>query len=142
MYRQLLRFLPVILALAFASCDNNKLTEKVVAEFDNGQPSKVQYFDKGNHAVREVDYYEDGTLMMEGGMKDDKRSGEWKAYFPDGKVQSTGFFEDGLRTGKAEVFHESGNLYMEGNYDRGRKVGVWIFYDEQGYETGRTNYGN
>lgn len=133
-------FLLLSLILVLASC-NDRLTEKVVSTYDNGQTATLHFVNRKSECMREVQYYEDGSVKMEGGMKDDKRSGEWKSYFPDGKVQSTGFFENGLRTGKAEVYHESGNLYMVGQYKEGRKIGEWIFYDEQGYETGRTNYG-
>ena len=122
-----------------ASC-NDRLTEKVVNVYDDGQPAKLQYVNSKDECVREVELYEDGAVKMEGEMKDGKRSGEWKSYFPDGKVQSTGFFENGLRTGKAKVYHENGNLYMDGFYKEGRKTGEWIFYDEQGYETSRVNY--
>jgi antitoxin component YwqK of YwqJK toxin-antitoxin module len=133
-------FLFALLILALTSC-KEQLKEEVVNAFDNGQPSLLHYVNKNNECVREVQYYESGAVKMEGGMKDDQRSGEWKSYFPDGKVQSTGFFENGLRTGEARIYHENGNLYMEGRYRNGKKVGEWITYDEQGYEVGRTNNG-
>ena len=142
MYKYLFRFLPVVLALAFVSCNNNKLTEKVVTKFDNGQPSKVHYCDKDNVVVREAYFYEDGTLMMEGEMKDGAREGEWISYFPDGKVQSIGFYKDGVRTGKSKVYHENGNLWMDGYYKDNHQCGEWIYYDEQGYEIARPYYGD
>ena len=132
-------FILASLILAMASC-TEKLTEKAVDVYENGQPSKVQYVNRKDECVREVEYYESGLVKMEGAMKDGKRTGEWKSYFPDGKVQSTGFFENGLRTGKAQVYHENGNLYMDGYYMEGHKTGEWIFYDEQGYETSRTTF--
>ena len=127
------------LLLSLVSCKDH-ITEKVVQTYDNGQASCVHYIDGKNECVREVQYYESGAVMMEGGMKDDKRSGEWKSYFPDGKVQSTGFFENGIRTGVAKVYHENGNLYMDGFYKEGHKSGEWVYYDEQGYETDRIRY--
>lgn len=141
MYKHLFKILPLFLAMAFASCNNDKLTEIVVAKFDNGQPSKVHYYDKSHQVVREVDYYESGALMMEGPMENNLRNGEWTSYFPDGKVQSTGVFKDGLRTGKAMIYHENGNLYYDGYYKDGSKCGLWICYDEQGYEMSRADYG-
>lgn len=132
-------FILVSLILAMASCEG-KLTEKVVDVYDNGQPIQLQMVNRKGDCVREVEYYEDGIVKMEGGMKNGKRSGEWKAYFPDGKVQSSGYFENGLRTGRAKVYHENGNLYMDGYYKEGQKTGEWIFYDEQGYETSRRTY--
>ena len=133
-------FLLISLVFALLSC-NDRLTERVVHSYDNGQASCVHYINSKNECVREVQYYEDGTMRMEGEMKDGKRSGEWKSYFPDGKVQSTGFFEDGLRTGTAKVYHENGNVFMDGFYKEGQKTGEWVYYDEQGYETQRIDFG-
>ena len=129
-----------VLALLFAGCQE-KLTPKTTATHSNGQPSVVQYVDKHNVAVSEKHYYEDGSLMMEGPVKDGKRTGEWKGYFPDGKLQSTGFFEQGKRTGPATVYWSSGNLYMEGSYKDGRRVGKWTYYDEQGYFDQEVDFG-
>ena len=132
-------FLLSFLFIALISC-KDQLKEEVVQTYDNGQPASLHYVNKKNECVREVQYYENGIVKMEGGMKHAKRSGEWKSYFPDGKVQSTGFFEDGIRTGEASVYHENGNIYMRGQYKKGRKNGEWIFYDEQGYETSRQTF--
>ena len=105
-------FLLSFLFIALISC-KDQLKEEVVQTYDNGQPASLHYVNKKNECVREVQYYENGIVKMEGGMKNDKRSGEWKSYFPDGKVQSTGFFEDGIRTGEASVYHENGNIYKK-----------------------------
>ena len=122
----------ILLVLFMVSC-HDKTTEKVVAYYDNGQPYIVQYVNSKGIAIREVHYYEDGVVNMEGGMKDGNREGEWKSYFPSGRIQSVGIFKDGLRTGKATVYYENGNLYMEGDYKEGKHCGKWTFYDEQGY---------
>ena len=136
------RFLIIALLFAFASCGNNNgLTERVISTYDNGNPAKVQFFDKNDQCVHEVNYYDNGALYMEGDMKDGLREGEWVSYFLDGKVQSTGFFEKDLRTGKSLVYHENGNLWMDGYYKDGKQVGLWIYYDEQGYETFRIDRG-
>ena len=117
--------------LFLASC-TAQLTEKVMVSYPNGQPQVVRYFDKHNNCVKESEYYESGQVKMEGGMKDGKMEGKWKAYFPDWRVQSIGFFSNGLRTGEATVWQENGNLYQEGFYKEGKHCGKWKFYDEQG----------
>ena len=122
------------------SC-GNRLKEKVINTYDNGQASLVRYYDHDDQCVREVEYYEDGVLKMEGEMQDGHREGEWKAYFPDGRPQSIGFFKDGLRTGKATIYYSNGNLWMEGFYKEGKKVGEWTYYDEQGYKLRTDDYG-
>lgn len=131
---------PFLMALLMVSCQD-RTTEKVVSYYQNGQPMKVQYVNSKGMAVREVEYYEEGPVKMEGGMKNGKREGDWTAYFLDGKVQSTGVFKDGLRTGKATVYHENGQLYMEGMYKEGRHCGTWTYYDEQGYPIRTDDYG-
>lgn len=135
-----LKFLPLMSMLVLAACGNG-LEEKVVSSYDNGKPAKVRVYNRENQCVREVDYYDNGTVMMEGEMKDGVRNGEWISYFLDGKVQSTGFFENDVRTGKSLVYYENGNLWMDGSYKNGKKSGLWIYYDEQGYETFRYDYG-
>ena len=126
--------------LFFSSC-SAQLTEKVKTQYPNGQARLVQYYDKHDHCVKETEYYESGQVKMEGGMKDGKRNGEWKAYFPDGRVQSIGAFKDDMRTGAATVWQENGNLLQEGFYKNGRHVGHWKFYDEQGNLVKEVDYG-
>ena len=128
------------MAFALASC-SAQLTEKVEATFPDGKPMVVRYYDKHDQCVKEIEYYETGQVKMEGGMKDDKMEGEWKAYFPDGRVQSIGTFVNGLRTSKATVWQENGNLLQEGFYKEGQHVGKWKFYDEQGNLVKEVDYG-
>lgn len=124
-------FLVFCTMLFLASC-SAQLTEKVEVSFPSGKPQVVRYYDKHDNCVKESEYYETGQVKMEGGMKDGKMEGKWKAYFPDGRVQSIGFFSNGLRTGEATVWQENGNLYQEGFYKEGKHCGKWKFYDEQG----------
>ena len=130
-----------LVVVVFAGC-GEKLREEVVATYDNGQPSKVQYYNKENQMVLEKNYYESGILMMEGPIANNLRNGDWVSYFPDGKVQSTGVFKDGVRVGPSKVYHENGKLWMDGYYIDDHKCGEWIFYDEQGYEVMRQDCGS
>ena len=128
------------MAFMFASC-SGQLTEKVEVSFPNGQPQIVRYYNKHDKCVKETEYYQSGQVKMEGGMKGEKRDGEWKAYFPDGRVQSEGTFVDGLRTGKATVWQANGNLLQEGFYKEGKHVGKWKYYDEMGDLVKEVDYG-
>lgn len=126
--------------LLLASC-SEKLTEKVMAKFPNGQPRVVRYFDKQDRCVKETEFYDSGQVKMEGGMLNDKMEGEWTSYFPDGRVQSHGFFKDGERTGYGEAYYYNGNMYQEGSYSNGKHCGKWKFYDEQGYLLKEVDFG-
>ena len=128
------------MVLAFASC-TTKLTEEVVEAYPDGKSKTVRYFDRKGDCVKETQFYETGVVKMEGGMKGEKREGEWKSYFPDGRVQSIGTFLNGRRTGEAKVWQENGNLYQEGFYKEGAHVGKWKFYDEQGNLLKEIDYG-
>ncbi len=133
-------FLLFAMALAFASC-TAKLTEEVVETYPDGKAQRTQFLNRKGSCVKEVEFYETGQVKMEGGMKDNKREGEWKAYFPDGRVQSIGTFVNGLRTGQATVWQENGNLLQEGSYKDGRHVGKWKYYDELGNLLKEVDYG-
>ena len=133
-------FLILSVMLLLASC-SAQLTEKVMVKYPDGQPQVVYYFDKHDNCVKETEYYQTGQVKMEGGMKEGKMDGEWKAYFPDGRVQSIGTFEKGLRTGRATVWQENGNLLQEGFYKEGTHVGKWKFYNEQGDLVKEVDYG-
>ena len=133
-------FMLLAVALAFAAC-STQLEEKVVETYPDGKTQKTQFFNKKGTCVKEVELYETGQVKMEGGMKGEKREGEWKAYFPDGRVQSEGTFVDGLRTGKATVWQANGNLLQEGFYKEGKHVGKWKYYDEMGDLVKEVDYG-
>ena len=48
---------------------------------------------------------------------------------------------NGVRVGPSKVYYENGHLWMDGYYVDDHKCGEWVFYDEQGYETQRINFG-
>ncbi len=138
----------LLFILLLSSCGNNHqtekngLTEKVIQYHKSGQPYIVYVYDSDSCWVREVEYYESGMKFMEGPIENNLRNGEWTSYHPDGKVKSTGVFKDGVSSGKSQVFWENGHLRIDGWYKNDERCGEWIFYDEQGYETERVNYGS
>lgn len=138
--KNIYRIIPFLFLLA--SCGNDRLTEEIVATYDNGQPAKIYYYNKEYQRVAEKEFYESGILKMEGTVANGLRDGDWVAYFPDGKVQSTGIFKDGARIGPATVYYENGQKLMEGFYKNDHKCGEWVFYDELGYEVERRDFGS
>ena len=137
--KNLYKIIPIL--LLFSGC-GEKLTEKVIKTYENGQPFVVYYYDKNDQLVSGKEFYENGMLRMEGEFADEVRHGNWTAYFPDGKVQSTGVYVNGVRVGPSKVYYENGNLWMDGHYVNDHKCGEWVFYDEQGYEVQRVDYGS
>lgn len=136
-------FFLLLALLCLASC-GNRVEERVEKTYPGGQPHYVRYYEKtkdGESCIREVEYYENGVVKMEGSLSDGHRDGEWKAYFPDGRPQSIGAFKDGLREGASQVYYDNGNLLMEGTYSKGKRVGVWCEYNEMGIKIREADYG-
>ena len=124
-------FLFLMMVAVLTACAP-KLTEKIEVKYPNGQPEVVLILNKSGECIKKIEYYDTGQVKMEGGMKDGKREGEWKAYFPDGRLQSHSFFKDGLSSGPVTVYYSNGNLRHEGFYKNDKHCGEWKWYDEQG----------
>jgi antitoxin component YwqK of YwqJK toxin-antitoxin module len=122
------------LAFFLFSCSGKE--KKVVEEsYPDGTP-KIEKYYKGDDAdkelTKEIQYYPNKQVMMEGEYKDEKRDGDWVCYFQDGKKWSEGSFKDGLDEGKRTVYYENGQKRYEGEYSKGEEIGVWNFWDENG----------
>ena len=52
--------------------------------------------------------YDDGTLKLQGHVKDGKKTGTWVFYFSNGKKQSSGNYVDGKKHGLWTFFYEDG----------------------------------
>lgn len=121
--------------------EKEKLIEKVIERFPNGQVQVVRYYDENNNCVKETEYFDTGVKRMEGGMKNGKMEGEWTSYYRNGQMQSHGFYKDGKRTGYAVVYNPDGSKFQEGSYTNGKHCGHWIFYNEQGNQVGERDFG-
>jgi len=73
-----------------------------------------------------------GTLIMNGQIKENLNEGTWNYYYPNGKLESTGNFVNNLADGKWVWFYESGSIKEIGYYKAGKKDGSWTIYDEKG----------
>lgn len=132
----------VFAAIVFVSCnssDKNKSDEDtnqvVVTRYINDQPQIINYFEvvEGDKVVvYQKEYYEDGNLLKEGAIKNNKRHGIWTSYYRDGKKWSEGEFVEGKMEGSTTSFHPNGGVRYTGSFENGRKSGEWRFYDEDG----------
>ncbi len=136
--------LTIILAAAFllTGC-KEKLLKEVTTKWPDGSPNKVSYYrvtgDK-KEKVKEINYYQNGKLLMEGEFAGGKKDGAWTSWFENGKKQSEGFFKNDLRNGKAIVWRENGFKFYEGTYSLGKLHGTWITYDTDGSRLKETLY--
>lgn len=146
------RFVYIIAALFLllsfiAGCNNEveHVVEYYTSVDEHGKEvktPKLVYYYKGGDSTncREVQYFSDGAIKMEGHHVDGVRQGVWTAWYKDGKLWSRGSFKDGLSDGTRRVYHSNGQLYYQGEYEAGNRVGEWIFYDSLGKEIKRTQY--
>ena len=128
------RIIWFFLAILIITACNKK--NKVVDEtYSDGSP-KVEKYYTGEGTIRElvkeVRYYSNKQIEMEGEYKDNKRNGDWVYYYKDGKVWSEGSFVNGLDEGKRTVYYENGEKRYEGYYTKGKKTGNWKFWEENG----------
>jgi antitoxin component YwqK of YwqJK toxin-antitoxin module len=124
----------LLVGLLFFGCKGHTVKE-VESTYENGKPKIVKYY-KGEgqtrSIVKEIQYYSNGKIKVEGEYEEGKKNGQWIFYYESGIIWSQGFFKQGLSTGKTKVFHENGQLFYEGEYVEGKKQGNWSFYNEEG----------
>ena len=77
-------------------------------------------------------YFKNGKLEMLGQIKENLNQGKWTYYYHSGQVESEGTFKDDLPHGLWKWFYTNGNLREEGNYIKGNREGRWILYDTDG----------
>lgn len=133
----------LLVAVFVYSCDSDETVkgvklgkgEMVVDTFTNGSPQLIRLFevvDGQRIPVYEKEFYEDGKILKEGPMKDNRRNGKWKAYYRDGQLWNSGSYDMGVRNDTIMGYYENGNLKYQGIFQKGVKHGVWSFYEEDG----------
>lgn len=99
---------------------NNKvLVKSVVDKYAGGQERAVVYSIEGNvnqEYVKEVHYFENGNIQVEGTLKNGNRHGIWVFYHENGKIWSTGEFDKGKSTGVFEIFDKEGQIKFKHYY--------------------------
>jgi antitoxin component YwqK of YwqJK toxin-antitoxin module len=139
------KYIVVVLSImVFISCnstDEGKNSdalgdnEVIISKYVNEQPQIIREFEEKDGLriyVYEKEYYEDGNLLKEGALKDNKRHGIWKSYYRDGTKWSEGEFVNGKMEGSTTTYHPNGQVRYTGTFENGKKAGEWRFYDEDG----------
>lgn len=111
-----------------------KLEEEVVKTYPDGQKALVNFYEKGDSTKavkRQVKYYQNGKVEVEGDFENGKRSGKWTYYYDTGIKWSEGTFENDLSNGKFTVWYKDGKINYKSEYFDGKPDGKWIFYDEK-----------
>lgn len=135
-------FTLLIIALAVAGC-KPETREHVAEKWPNGQARLVYTMEiqDGKEAkVFEKQFHENGQLLLEGELVDDKRNGVWRSFYDNGNKWSQHSFIDGEKHGASSNWYENGNLRFKGLNDRGTPIGTWLFYSEDGKLANEKNY--
>lgn len=109
--------------------------EEVIVSFADGSPQIVRTMeevDGANIPVYEKEYYEDGNILKEGPISENKRNGEWKAYYRNGNLWNIGTYVLGVRNDSITGYFTDGTLKYKGVFDMGEKTGTWLEYNDQG----------
>jgi antitoxin component YwqK of YwqJK toxin-antitoxin module len=129
-----------LLAILTFGCSHKKVIE---ATYENGNPRVVRYYHKkaGKLMVeREIVYYQNKQVKMDGKFKNEEREGIWKAWYENGILWSEGEYKAGKRNGPGIAYHPNGKKYIEGIYRDDARVGAWKFYDTTGVLTHEINF--
>ena len=129
-----------LLAILTFGCSHKKVVE---ATYENGNPRIVRYYHKkaGKLMVeREIVYYPNKQVKMDGNFKNEEREGTWKAWYENGILWSEGEYKAGKRNGPGIAYHPNGKKYIEGMYRDDARVGAWKFYDTTGVLIREVNF--
>lgn len=130
----------VLLGMLLLGCSRKKIVESV---YENGDPRIVRYYHKQSGKLvldREIVYYLNQQVKMDGEFKNELREGKWKAWYENGNLWSEGDYKEGKRNGIGIAYHENGKKYIEGLYRNDTRVGAWKFYDTNGVITKEVNF--
>ncbi|NND94642.1 MAG: hypothetical protein HKN45_07215 [Flavobacteriales bacterium] len=85
--------------------------------------------------------YSDGVEVGSGIIgKSGSFEGPWQEYYEDGSLRVEGTYEEGLRAKKWKYYSDSGELIQEGGYRKGKPHGDWVWYYEDGSTRRRESY--
>lgn len=98
-----------------------------------------EYDEEGNIVRSWV--YESGVEVGEGIIgRSGSFEGPWKEYYEDGSLRVEGTYKDGLKEGDWRYYSSKGNLIQEGGFRKGKPHGDWVWNYEDGAVHRRESY--
>ena len=79
-----------------------------------------------------ITYNDSGRISSCDTYINDSLTGESIGYFEDGTVLSRGVLKDGQREGEWSLYYGKNRTAEKGRYFRGKKIGIWEYYTEDG----------
>ena len=112
---------------------SGEFTESAVTEtFESGQTRMAyqvrQYGDEQVRHGQYSEFYESGTLFLEGTFHHDRRHGVWRYFHESGQPARVAEYDGGLPSGDWQWYSEEGTLFRTAQYQNGRKSGLQETY--------------
>ncbi len=79
-----------------------------------------------------MQWWENGTLWIEGEYTDDRRSGTWTEHYDNGIVTSKGDYARDKKQGAWVYKYANGQTRESGEYLDDNKIGTWVEYHDDG----------
>ena len=99
------------------------------------------YDDNGDWIDKEdIQYYDNGTIMFKGNLKNGKLNGKSFYYYESGELRAEVSYIDDLREGESFRYYKSGQLDIKTNYINDAMEGKRFLYYESGELRGEENY--
>jgi antitoxin component YwqK of YwqJK toxin-antitoxin module len=124
------------------SC-GTKIEEIVEERFPDGKPKLVRFYevsDEGRELLKEIAYYRNGYVRVEGELKNGVKHGKWVYWYENGHKWSEGNFVEGRRDGVHRTYHDNGSRYTEGRWELGVRRGIWQYWTPEGALEKEINY--
>jgi len=118
--------------------NKQELNKSVIESYPNGNEKAIVFYDQGDEkqtAVKEIHFFEDGTIQVEGTLKNGKRHGIWTFYHKNGKVWSKGEFNKGMSVGIFNIYDENGQIKVKSYYKNNTKIKEDYFVKGEFYKS-------
>ncbi|MEM6515015.1 MAG: hypothetical protein AAF688_02450 [Bacteroidota bacterium] len=77
------------------------------------------------------DYDQEGNLMSEGWMQNEKKVEFWTFYHTNGSIEKKGHYDRGKKDGYWYFYDSKENLVREGYFKNNNKDNWWTFYENK-----------
>lgn len=83
---------------------------------------------------KNMQYYVNGKVSVEGKYVNGERDGVWTSYYPNGKKATENQWEQGVRTGVHRSWYEDGTLHSEEPFENDVAHGLYKVFDRGGQQ--------
>lgn len=95
----------------------------------------------GNGLAKEVKFYADGNVKVEGYFKNGVKNGKWIHYYAEGSVESIRYYDSkGAPNGKWTYYYKDGQKWNTVNYNKGELNGQWTYWYQNGNKWHQLSY--